>query len=129
MEAVSTRDRKEQCKIDNSTQPTPQQHDYSSCGPTAVRVAKLRCNLRDVGHWDDTWDPERLRLEAVELFVSCITDSSVRQSKKRNAAELESVEDEGIKKCNAAELELVEDEGIKQHRSARIKKRSKGLYS
>lgn len=82
--------------------PTPQQRDLSSCGRMVVRNARRRMNGLQVGNWRDILDPERLSMEVVELFNSCISDMSLTKPRKRGRPD--DMEDEGIQLRNSKRL-------------------------
>jgi len=56
---------------------TPQQTDGHSCGPMVIRNARLRMNGLYVGDWGDKLNAERLRLEIVDAFRSCVSDGAI----------------------------------------------------
>lgn len=49
----------------------------SSYGVIAVRNSALRINGLSVSSWHDLLDPERLRIDIVEAFKTCILDSAL----------------------------------------------------
>lgn len=71
-----------------------------------VRNARRRMNGVDVGHWDDTLDPERLRMEVVELFNSSISNYTVRKRLKRSGTPYGLVEDCGSQRRVSSRLTL-----------------------
>ena len=74
---------------DFGKQPTPQQKDGSSCGPMVVRNSALRMNGLSVGGWHDVLDPERLRMDIVEAFETCISEKALQQTRRaRNSGQL-----------------------------------------
>lgn len=69
-----------------------------------VRNARRRMNGLDVGHWDDILDPERLRMEVVELFNSSMSNYSVRKPLKRSGTAYGLVEDYGSQRRVSSRL-------------------------
>jgi hypothetical protein len=63
---------------------------------------RRRVNGLQAGNWSDILDPERLRMEIVELFNSCISDNSLTKPKKRGRPD--DMEDDGILLRNSKRL-------------------------
>ena len=60
-------------------QPTPQQNDSWSCGVRVVWNFRRLANNLPIGDWDTTLSPERMKMEIVEGFTTCIEGGAMKR--------------------------------------------------